>query len=345
MSSSRAKQNRPGRRLTAVYRRGFEDGGRAALGAAMSAAEPAKTPFEVASEHIPEARVSLLSRAIRQGLNDYGWKNFGTLPEVLMGYIVQAERAEAEAHPKQPAPSVAVKALRQAASDFMHLFIQDGHLTVQGLEDTDLIPAYEKLFAALSAQVLDEPLRVGRFGHHPEPAIDFCIEVEALEGHLFDAKHGIGKPGHEPRGVDDDFRRRVSDAMDFIVGGDRIAIAAKATLRSISAQVQDLADSPAIKAIVAERARQIEKEGWSPEHDDEHTDGSLALAAGSYCESAARPKILARKSAGAFAIPKLWPQSWSRDWWKPKSPREDLVRAAALIIAEIERIDRATKKD
>ncbi len=82
-----------------------------ALEAALSAAEPVKTAFEVASKHIPEARVSLLSRAIRQGLNDYGWKNFGTLPEVLMGYIVQAERAEAEAHPKQPAPSVAVKAL------------------------------------------------------------------------------------------------------------------------------------------------------------------------------------------------------------------------------------------
>ncbi|NTA36825.1 hypothetical protein [Agrobacterium salinitolerans] len=61
-----------------------------------------KTPFEVASKHIPEARVSLLSRAIRQGLNDYGWKNFGTLPEVLMGYIVHAEKAEADAHPQSP---------------------------------------------------------------------------------------------------------------------------------------------------------------------------------------------------------------------------------------------------
>ncbi|EGP57371.1 hypothetical protein Agau_C201675 [Agrobacterium tumefaciens F2] len=55
----------------------------------------------------------------------------------------------------EPAPSVAVKALHQAASDFMHLFIQDGHLTMQDLEDTDLIPAYEKLSAALSAQVQD----------------------------------------------------------------------------------------------------------------------------------------------------------------------------------------------
>ncbi|WP_421461200.1 hypothetical protein [Agrobacterium tumefaciens] len=68
----------------------------------VSAAEPMKTPFEVASKHIPEGRASLLSRAIRQGLNDYGWKNFGTLPEVLMGYIVQAEKAEADAHPQKP---------------------------------------------------------------------------------------------------------------------------------------------------------------------------------------------------------------------------------------------------
>ncbi len=73
----------------------------AALEAALSAAEPVKTPFEVASQHIREARVSLLSRAIRQGLNDYGWKNFGTLPEVLMGYIVEAERADEAAHPKK----------------------------------------------------------------------------------------------------------------------------------------------------------------------------------------------------------------------------------------------------
>ncbi|HAU75600.1 MAG TPA: hypothetical protein DCW88_08710, partial [Agrobacterium sp.] len=103
----------------------------------------------------------------------------------------------------------------------------------------EIIDGIRKLDPA-TAQVQDTPEKVGRFGHHPEPAIDFCIEVEALEGHLFDAKHGIGKPGHEPRRIDDEFRRRVSSAMDFIVGGDQIAIAAKATLRSISAQVQDV---------------------------------------------------------------------------------------------------------
>lgn len=32
---------------------------------------------------------------------------------------------------------------------------------------------------------------------------------------------------------------------------------------------------------------------------------------------------------------------WDRSWWKPTTPRRDLVKAAALILAEIERIDRA----
>ena len=37
--------------------------------------------------------------------------------------------------------------------------------------------------------------------------------------------------------------------------------------------------------------------------------------------------------------PSYWP--WEPRWWKPKNPRRDLVRAAALLIAEIERLDRA----
>ncbi|UFW79980.1 DUF7768 domain-containing protein [Rhizobium sp. SU303] len=112
-------------------------------------------------------------------------------------------------------------------------------------------------------------------------------------------------------------------------------------ISSRQATAPQVVGSQALLDVAGERRRQVEAEGWTPEHDDQHMDASMALAAGSYCESAARPSILARKPGAAFAIPKLWPQSWSRDWWKPKSPREDLVRAAALIIAEIERLDRA----
>ena len=37
-----------------------------------------------------------------------------------------------------------------------------------------------------------------------------------------------------------------------------------------------------IQRIVDERARQIAKEGWTPEHDDEHVDGELALVGALY---------------------------------------------------------------
>jgi hypothetical protein len=37
-----------------------------------------------------------------------------------------------------------------------------------------------------------------------------------------------------------------------------------------------------IELIAEERKRQIEVEGWTAEHDDEHTDGELALAAVCY---------------------------------------------------------------
>lgn len=91
-----------------------------------------------------------------------------------------------------------------------------------------------------------------------------------------------------------------------------------------------------IDDVLAERKRQIEQEGWSLEHDDKHTAGSLADAAGCYCVSAKYHEM------GIPGYPPTgWP--WSTSWWKPKDRRSDLVRAAALIIAEIERLDRADK--
>lgn len=38
-------------------------------------------------------------------------------------------------------------------------------------------------------------------------------------------------------------------------------------------------------------------------------------------------------------VPELWP--WPSEWWKPTDVRRDLVKAGALILAEIERLDRA----
>lgn len=98
----------------------------------------------------------------------------------------------------------------------------------------------------------------------------------------------------------------------------------------------------AIDDIANERRRQLEVEGWSDKRDDrEHANGSLADAAA--CYAATRPIFKADQLAGTGYVPyasyrPLWP--WADEWWKPKDRRRDLVRAAALIVAEIERIDR-----
>jgi len=99
-----------------------------------------------------------------------------------------------------------------------------------------------------------------------------------------------------------------------------------------------LAATP-IADIAAERQRQMAIEGWSPEHDDKHTDGSLARAASVYADP--DPQMVTDGwPGGQKPRPVRWPLSWGFRWWKPKDRRRDLVRAGALIVAEIERLDR-----
>jgi len=88
--------------------------------------------------------------------------------------------------------------------------------------------------------------------------------------------------------------------------------------------------SKAIEDVVNERQRQQLIEGWDAAHDDKYVDGELASAAACYALFADRP---------GFSTPAHWP--WGSEWWKQTNQRRDLVKAAALIIAEIERIDRA----
>jgi hypothetical protein len=66
---------------------------------------------------------------------------------------------------------------------------------------------------------------LGRFGHHPDPATDFEIEVDALMGMWINRKTGFD-PEH-------DFAPRMEKAMQFRVGGVRSAISAKGALRGI----------------------------------------------------------------------------------------------------------------
>lgn len=99
-----------------------------------------------------------------------------------------------------------------------------------------------------------------------------------------------------------------------------------------------------IDEIAAERRRQIEAEGWTAAHDDEQPDGTLAQAGACYALAATLDRAdravidNGGRPAAGYWLMKLWP--WADEWWKPKDRRRDLIRAAALIVAEIERLDR-----
>lgn len=86
--------------------------------------------------------------------------------------------------------------------------------------------------------------KLGRFNHHPDPAIDFEVEVEELHSILFDMQHNLS-PCEEP-----DFRRRVREAMHFRVGGIPSCIEAKHLLRQIERGDE-------MKPFVAQRSRQM----------------------------------------------------------------------------------------
>jgi hypothetical protein len=86
-----------------------------------------------------------------------------------------------------------------------------------------------------------------------------------------------------------------------------------------------------IEEIADERQRQIDVEGWLLSHDDQHETGELARAAACYAGD---------KRKFNRAAPPGWP--WDQSWWKPANKRRDLIKAAALIVAEIERLDRAS---
>ncbi|WP_336044074.1 hypothetical protein [Klebsiella michiganensis] len=107
-------------------------------------------------------------------------------------------------------------------------------------------------------------------------------------------------------------------AAELLVAKERIA------------ELESRTFTTAATDVLAERQRQITAEGWTPEHDDEYQHCEMAVAAACYIMADDDPRA---------DVPELWP--WPSEWWKPTDVRRDLVKAGALILAEIERLDRA----
>ena len=89
--------------------------------------------------------------------------------------------------------------------------------------------------------------------------------------------------------------------------------------------------SEGARLIAAERVRQVTAEGWTPEHDAAHGADILALAAVCYA--------MPERVRGRDILP-AWP--WEPRYWKPTPDDRvrELVKAGALIAAEIDRIVR-----
>lgn len=105
----------------------------------------------------------------------------------------------------------------------------------------------------------------------------------------------------------------------------------EAVMRHIAGVRKD-ADTAAAHDVFAERQRQKEVEGWNTNHDDGHDCGEMASAAACYA-------LHTEPVGNVGDYLRFWP--WDSRWWKPRDRRHNLVRAGALILAEIERWDRA----
>ena len=91
--------------------------------------------------------------------------------------------------------------------------------------------------------------------------------------------------------------------------------------------------------IAQERQRQIDAEGWTPAHDDGHVSAELTNAACAYAETAALQMYGDEMEPPIEFAPDCWP--WRLEWWKPSpDPIRNLVKAGALIAAEIDRLQR-----
>jgi len=106
--------------------------------------------------------------------------------------------------------------------------------------------------------------------------------------------------------------------------------------------------------ISIERERQMSEEGWTAEHDDEHTEGELALVA--VCYATPLPIFIKKEHGTNIGFVDPWPwfdevevtrygdgaRTKVKVWDKRKkhSKLRKLIIAGALIAAEIDRIQR-----
>lgn len=191
----------------------------------------------------------------------------------------------------------------------------------------------EDLRAELEALKRQEPIGVEAV----------CVVAEGLDGKRIDwlIEGGLGDL---PEGTTLIFAHQAITGAD---GWGEVFLAAPQPERAAQDTDHDPGPKPgdllawgsqAVLDVAAERRRQIEVKGWTPEHDDDHSNGEMSLAAAAYAVSSVERGDSLQRAAALFHL-----TGWAKYWFKPSSPRRDLVKAGALILAEIERMDRAER--
>ena len=148
-------------------------------------------------------------------------------------------------------------------------------------------------------------------------------------------KHQAGQGGPSV------YQRMHQQLLDMLGAGDHQGAAARTgELAGLELLLTTGGAGRGVTAIAQERRRQIEGERFDPTADQQYRQGELARAAACYVRLEAMRSVAAAVPGTAVddRVPPEWP--WARCWWKPKDRRSNLVRAGALIAAELDRMDR-----
>lgn len=138
--------------------------------------------------------------------------------------------------------------------------------------------------------------------------------------------------------------RAISDMTPCVARDGQLACADDGVCVGCGAHPGDLLEeailqlsavTPGAGLIAAERSRQVLDEKFDSDRDARYAEGELVRAAICY---AGYPDIDSDPPPNG-----LWP--WSPEWWKPTNRLRDLVKAGALIGAEIDRLLAREKVD
>lgn len=193
-----------------------------------------------------------------------------------------------------------------------------------------LLAAFDDLIDQHTTKGIDQPRPADLRGQQPSKPTDPLI----VNGH----RYPNATRAAEARRLDG------IDPNPSNTGGGRstaptTAVPATLPESAITARTHPLATAPAqlhptneaLRLIAIERAEQVEKHGWTPGHDDlQNSDWELPFAAAAYALAAAEDSDAAN----------FWPAHWDAQAFRPRGGMSDLVKAGALIVAEIERINR-----